>query len=92
MYGIGLWYIFTDLISDLLGHGAIEKLNISANGWVAVSEILQHRSIKSKGYTLNDIRKCVENNDKKRYALEEKEVLYIKANQGHTLKEVTYMN
>ncbi|KAG5458425.1 MAG: phosphotransferase KptA/Tpt1, partial [Olpidium bornovanus] len=44
-------------------------------------------AVKSlKGFTLEDVRECVETNDKQRFQLREDDgVLLIKANQGHSI-------
>lgn len=40
-----------------------------------------------KGYTVEDLRRVVDSNDKQRFHLEDREEeLYIRANQGHTLE------
>lgn len=54
------------------------------DGYVRVADLLAHA--KYKGATVDQIRDLVKNNDKQRYALrEEDEVLWIRANQGHSL-------
>ena len=69
-------------------HGAAkEGIAISSEGYVLVDDILKHKNFISKKYTVEEVKKEVENNDKKRFALKEEEGrLYIRANQGHTLE------
>lgn len=55
-----------------------------SDGYVRVQDLLAHP--KYKGYTLEQIEHVVDNNDKKRYTLnEEGGVLWIRANQGHSV-------
>lgn len=86
-------------LSYLLRHGAVkEKLNIDSNGYIPVSEILNHQRLKSHKCTFDDMLRIVENNDKKRFHLEridesssseEKPEFYkICATQGHSIKTI----
>lgn len=91
---------FSKTLSYLLRHGAEkEGLKMRSDGFVLVSDILNVPSLRGKlsgsfsacligvGKTVEDIRKTVETNDKKRFALaEEHGNLYIRANQGHTIE------
>ncbi|KAJ8919269.1 hypothetical protein NQ315_003853 [Exocentrus adspersus] len=76
-------------LSWLLRHGAIkEGIRISNDGFVLVSDVLNHKSLKNK-YTFDDIRRVVENNDKQRFRLRENNLVWeICANQGHSLKVI----
>ncbi|KAM7356138.1 tRNA 2'-phosphotransferase [Cochliomyia hominivorax] len=78
-------------LSWLLRHGARkEGLTIQSNGFIKVEEILQHPNYK-KFYNLDILKQLVDNDTKQRYTLrfnEEFEGFEIRANQGHTLKEV----
>lgn len=79
-------------LSYLLRHGAVkEKLNIDSNGYVPLNEILKHNRIKSQKTTLEDIKRIVENNDKKRFSIKEGQdgTLLICANQGHSISSVS---
>jgi len=82
-------------LSWLLRHGAEkEGLTMDPGGFVLLSEVLQKQFYKSKHVTVEKIREIVATNDKKRYELkvqvnaDGKEVLYIRATQGHTLKVI----
>ncbi|CAO3607889.1 unnamed protein product [Cunninghamella blakesleeana] len=88
------------LLAYILRHGAQkEKLTIRSDGYIKVSDLLARP--KLKGVTLEQIKYIVEHSDKQRYhlqsfpptTLEEKELneerdLYIRANQGNSLKNV----
>jgi len=80
-------------LSWLLRHGAEkEKLTMDSAGFVPLSEVLAKQFYKSHHVTVEKIREIVDTNDKKRYELKAqkgpdgKEVLYIRATQGHTIK------
>lgn len=81
-------------LSYLLRHGAVkEKLNIDATGYININELLNHNRLKTNKVTLDDIRRIVENNDKKRFSIVEKEgEIMICANQGHSIKTVNDSN
>lgn len=81
-------------LSYLLRHGAEkEQLNIDEKGYVKLSEILNHNRIKTHRATKDEIEKIVENNDKKRFSLDERDDgTYICANQGHSLKTISDLN
>lgn len=84
-------FLISKSLSYLLRHGAIkEKLSIDAQGWVSVSSILQNNRLKSLRATQQEIVEIVASNDKQRFKLkEEGGKLFICANQGHTLAQVT---
>lgn len=75
-------------LSYLLRHGAQkEGLKMSKDGWVLLDEILQRKDFKKVDEKM--IKDIVANNDKQRFALKtENGKLYIKANQGHSIKSV----
>ncbi|CCE83785.1 Piso0_004373 [Millerozyma farinosa CBS 7064] len=80
-------------LSYLLRHGAIkEKLDIDSKGYVKVSELLNHNRLKTHKTTVEDIRRVVENNEKKRFLLIEEPELRICATQGHSISIVTDEN
>jgi 2'-phosphotransferase len=83
-------------LSYLLRHGAVkERLNIDSDGYVTLSEILQHNRIKTHKATVEDIQRIVDNNDKKRFDVRKRESdgsLLICATQGHSLKTITNNN
>lgn len=79
--------VLSKKLSYLLRHGSIkEGLNIKPNGFVVVSELLN----KLHHYTINDIKRIVENNNKQRFTLNTiNSVLEIKANQGHSISKIS---
>ena len=67
-------------LSYILRHGALELgLNIDEGGWVSIEEILSLKQLKH--VSLEQIEKIVEENDKKRFELEN---FKIRAVQGHS--------
>ncbi|XP_029679564.1 tRNA 2'-phosphotransferase 1 [Formica exsecta] len=79
--------VLSKKLSYLLRHSSIkEGLNIKPNGFVVVSELLN----KLHHYTINDIKRIVENNNKQRFTLDTiNGVLEIKANQGHSISKIS---
>lgn len=75
----------------MLRHGAVkEGLNIKSNGFIKVDELL-NKSLCN--YTVDDIKRVVKNNNKQRFTLDNNNgVLEIKANQGHSILEITDLN
>lgn len=56
------------LLSWLLRHGAInEKLPINSDGYIDVNELLKYPKLND--YTIKDIKRIVNNDEKKRYSL-----------------------
>lgn len=81
-------FIISISLSWILRHGAVkEHIPISREGFVKVSDILQHRNLRGK-CDIDDICRIVANNDKQRFTLRKASdgTLEIKAVQGHTLK------
>lgn len=78
-------------LSYFLRHGAQKNnLQIDERGFIKVDDLLAHQNLKSKKTTLQDILRVVETNEKKRFALEDRDgVLYICATQGHLMQTVT---
>ena len=75
-------------LCQLLRHGAVKAgVPIDDNGFVDVDVFLRRRDLGLNGLTLDDVKYIVATNDKQRFALEvnDKGVLQIRANQGHTL-------
>jgi len=75
-------------LSYILRHGA-EKLGLDLRpgGFVYVEDILQQPQCSR--FTVEDVRRVVENNEKKRFHLEENSEngrLQIRANQGHSVQ------
>jgi len=77
-------------MSYILRHGAEkEKVNISKDGFVLVSDLLRHPLFKN--VTMDNIVDIVNTNDKQRFFMEQREqdgLYHIRANQGHSLKQV----
>lgn len=80
---------FSKYLSFVLRHGAEEVgVAMDKQGYVSVDELLKTK--KAKGYTFNDLKSVVDNNNKKRFEMNEveeegKKVLKIRAVQGHTI-------
>ncbi|CAH1965669.1 unnamed protein product [Acanthoscelides obtectus] len=73
-------------LSRLLRHDAVkEGLRLSADGYIRVSDLLKHPSLKGN-FSLDDIKRIVETNDKQRFSLRcgEHKELEICANQRHS--------
>ncbi|CAF0758885.1 unnamed protein product, partial [Didymodactylos carnosus] len=73
-------------LSWLLRHAVEEQgLTFQPGGYVYVSDVLKHPSFQS--YTLDDVHKCVETNEKKRFGLktDEQGQEMIRAHQGHSI-------
>jgi len=79
-------------LSYVLRHGAKEcGLNMRSDGFVRLQQIMALKNLKQ--YTVDDVRRVVAENNKKRFALVEEPFtdgepvsLLIRANQGHTLQ------
>ncbi|XP_071313110.1 tRNA 2'-phosphotransferase 1 isoform X2 [Trachinotus anak] len=75
-------------ISYALRHGADQmSLQMGTDGFVFVDELLAHPQFRS--YSLEDIERVVDTNDKQRFKLRphpEDGRLQIRANQGHTVQ------
>ncbi|XP_013406375.1 tRNA 2'-phosphotransferase 1 isoform X2 [Lingula anatina] len=75
-------------LSYLLRHGAEkEGFTFTEGGFLYVDDVLKWSSLKT--YTQEDILRVVENNDKKRFAVEQDEDtgrVKIRANQGHSVQ------
>lgn len=63
-----------------------EGLNIKPNGFVVVDDLLN----KLHHYTIDDIKRVVENNNKQRFTLDTiNGILEIKANEGHSISKIS---
>lgn len=62
-------------------------LTLDAQGWANVSDVLAGLAAQGKTVTRDDLEEVVRTSDKKRFALSEDGVR-IRANQGHSLKNV----
>lgn len=82
--------VLNKTLSYLLRHGAIkEGLNIKPNGFVVVDELLK----KLPHYTIDDIKRVVENNNKQRFTLNTTNgIIEIKANQGHSISKINELS
>lgn len=80
------------LLTWILRHKAIDfGLKVDPDGYVLLDDLL--KLDKMKGVTLEQVKKVVENNDKQRFALTEKNSqLYIRANQGHNKRVGSLIN
>ncbi|POV97056.1 hypothetical protein PSTT_15292 [Puccinia striiformis] len=81
----------SETLSYILRHGAIkEKLEIGADGFIRLDELLKRPKMKNN--TIKDIKRVVAENEKQRFTIIEQEeadgtmIRYIWANQGHSLK------
>ena len=75
-------------LSWALRHG-LEKMGLQykSDGFVYLDDLLKHHDFKN--YKVSDIEKVVNSNDKQRFTLKKEGSKYmIKANQGHSMKEV----
>ncbi|XP_014478084.1 PREDICTED: tRNA 2'-phosphotransferase 1 isoform X2 [Dinoponera quadriceps] len=83
--------VLSKKLSYFLRHGAVkEGLTIKPNGFVPIEELLK-KSLPS--YTIDDIKRVVKNNNKQRFTLNDADgVLEIKANQGHSLSDITELS
>nr|CAD7403742.1 unnamed protein product [Timema poppensis] len=83
------------LLSWSLRHGAEkEGLDITDDGFINVSDLLNHRLFRGK-YTLEDIQRVVAENNKQRFYLQTNQdggILRIRANQGHSIKKITNLD
>ena len=75
-------------LSKILRHSAkLRGLNIDNGGWIKLNDILKCSEFKN--ITEEDIMYIVDNNDKKRFSIEYRNsIIYIKANQGHSIESV----
>ena len=78
------------VLSKILRHSAQEdNIPITSDGWVEVNKLLQHINRRSN-YTIEDVKKVVNENDKQRFSLRELTPgnLQIRANQGHSMSGI----
>ncbi|OWF37615.1 uncharacterized protein LOC110467255 [Mizuhopecten yessoensis] len=75
-------------LSFLLRHGAEKSgFTLMSGGFLYVEDILKLPELQE--FSLKDVRRIVENNDKQRFALQpnpENKKMMIRANQGHTMQ------
>lgn len=65
-------------------HPEAANLQLDAQGWVEVDQLLRHVNATGRTWTLDFLREIVESNDKQRFRLSANG-LRIRANQGHSL-------
>jgi 2'-phosphotransferase len=76
-------------MSYLLRHEAVKYgLKIESNGFVLLDDLLKARPIKNHHGTLEKILQVAESDQKGRYEVVNRPPYYIRAVQGHSLKEV----
>lgn len=76
-------------LSWALRHG-LSKMGIQygSDGFVDLKDLLNHKDFRS--YKISDIENVVASNDKQRFTLKKEGTKYmIKANQGHSVKDIT---
>src|SRR5687767_3484989 len=80
--------ILSKKLTKILRHQAVNMgFAIGTDGYIKVQDLLDHRDFR--GYSMQDVKRIVESNDKKRFELnEEKGALLIRAAQGHSMKFV----
>lgn len=83
------------LLTRILRHMASElRLNMRSDGYVKVEDLLKlnmktFADIPLRSHTVGDIREAVSTDNKQRFSLlEENGELWIRANQGHSVKTV----
>ncbi|HEU0175425.1 MAG TPA: RNA 2'-phosphotransferase [Blastocatellia bacterium] len=60
-------------------------LRLSESGWASVEQLIETSRSFGVEFTLEELHNVVANNDKKRFSLSE-DGLWIRANQGHSVK------
>ncbi|MES1907534.1 MAG: hypothetical protein MHM6MM_000637 [Cercozoa sp. M6MM] len=77
-------------LSKILRHKAAELgLEMSADGYTPVEDVLALHDLQRLKATFADVRECVDTNEKKRFGLKQEDgVWYIRAHQGHTMTHV----
>lgn len=82
---------FSKYLSFLLRHHPEEiDLNMDNQGWVLVDELIEKVNNNTDfNVDLDMLKSEVKLNSKQRFALEDREgILYIRANQGHSIKKL----
>ncbi|KAH8815810.1 KptA family-domain-containing protein [Xylogone sp. PMI_703] len=97
--GLSREVLVSKALSKLLRHAANEAgLELDSEGFARVDQVMKWQRLKSLGVTFADIRKAVEDNEKKRFSMkpnpalsspdpssEEPSDWMIRANQGHSI-------
>jgi len=60
-------------------------IEMDANGWVSVPELLEKMNASGKSFDLETLKEVVETNNKKRFSFNEDQSM-IRASQGHSLQ------
>ncbi|KAJ3672522.1 hypothetical protein LUZ60_007243 [Juncus effusus] len=83
------------LLTRILRHMATElNLNVRSDGYVRVNDLLKlniqtFAKVPLKSHTIDEVKEAVRRDNKQRFGLlEENGELFIRANQGHTIKAV----
>lgn len=63
----------------------VANIQLDENGWTSVAELLNQVKDRGKAIDQSTLKTIVENDNKQRYAFSE-DGLYIRANQGHSVK------
>ena len=81
---------YSMMLSKILRHTAHNhNLKIDSEGYILVSSLLKVQKLKS--LSIPALKKIVETNSKKRFQLKtEKSLLYIRAVQGHSIKNLNH--
>ncbi|KAI0513468.1 hypothetical protein KFK09_009490 [Dendrobium nobile] len=84
------------IMTRILRHMAAEvKLEIRSDGYVRVADLLKlnlttYAKVPLRAHTIEDVKEAVRRDNKQRFSLlEENGSLLIRANQGHSIKNVT---
>ena len=85
---------FSKAMTYLLRHGAIkEGLNIDQDGFIKLDDLLAHRTLSRA--SKEELIQIVQNCPKQRFSIksikddsDNKEIFYIRANQGHSIEEL----
>lgn len=73
-------------LSLVLRHNpALIGLELDANGWASVTELLAKMKAKDHGISIDELKHIVETNSKKRFAFND-DFEKIRANQGHSVE------
>eukprot|EP00928_Gymnodinium_smaydae_P003772 TRINITY_DN11335_c0_g1_i1.p1 TRINITY_DN11335_c0_g1~~TRINITY_DN11335_c0_g1_i1.p1 ORF type:complete len:370 (+),score=60.49 TRINITY_DN11335_c0_g1_i1:73-1110(+) len=77
-------------LTQVLRHKAVSlKLPIQSDGYVAVDKLLSCKMMDKFGCTRAELEQIVRESDKQRFTLLEADgMLFIRANQGHSIKQV----
>ena len=79
---------FSMALTKILRHSGIKLgINFTDEGYTKVSDLVKHKSLSKFMCDENDVKFTAENCKKQRFGIKEIDgVLYIKANQGHSIE------